>query len=427
LIDIKWIRDNPLFLDKNCERRGQAAQSALILDLDQKHRDIVTEIQDLQSKRNAIARDIGSLKQQGLDASTLVEQASAIKERLPLLEAERDVVEPELHNHLARLSNILDETVPDGVDEKDNKEISRWGTPTQFSFGAKQHFEIGEALGLMDFAQATRMSGSRFVALKGALAQLERALSNFMLDVHTNDFAYQEVSPPYLVLDKALFGTGQLPKFGDDLFKTTDNHWLIPTAEVALTNLVREDILEEAKLPLRFTAHTPCFRSEAGAAGRDTRGMIRQHQFHKIELVSVTHPDQSEAEHERMRGAAEEILRRLELPYRVMLLCSGDTGGTVRKTYDLEVWLPGEGTYREISSCSNCGEYQARRMNTRFRTPESAEKKSSIHFVHTLNGSGLAVGRTLVAILENYQQEDGSVRIPSVLQPYMNGLEVITS
>lgn len=280
MIDIKWIRDNPLFLDKNCARRGQAAQSALILDLDQKYRDIVTEIQDLQSKRNAIAREIGSLKQQGLDASALVEQASHIKERLPLLESERDVVEPELHNHLARLSNILDETIPDGVDEKDNKEISCWGTPSEFSFAAKQHFEIGEALGLMDFAQATRMSGSRFVALKGALAQLERALSNFMLDVHTNDFAYQEVSPPYLVLDKALFGTGQLPKFGDDLFKTTNNHWLIPTAEVSLTNLVREDILEEAKLPLRFTAHTPCFRSEAGAAGRDTRGMIRQHQFH---------------------------------------------------------------------------------------------------------------------------------------------------
>ncbi|KAB2836241.1 MAG: serine--tRNA ligase, partial [Caedimonadaceae bacterium] len=262
--------------------------------------------------------------------------------------------------------------------------------------------------------------------LKGALAFLERALGNFMLDLHTRKFGYTEASPPYLVLDKALFGTGQLPKFGDDSFKTTENHWLIPTAEVSLTNLVREEILDEGQLPIRFTAFTPCFRSEAGSAGRDTRGMIRQHQFHKVELVSIVHPEHSANEHERMRGAAEEILQQLGLPYRVMMLSSGDTGATSRKTYDLEVWLPGEATYREISSCSTCGDYQARRMNTRFRTSDTPEKKGALQFVHTLNGSGLAVGRTLIAVLENYQQEDGSIVIPSVLRPYMNGLEKIT-
>lgn len=426
MIDIKWIRENPELLDKNLARRGQEAKASHILDLDKKHRDILTEIQEYQNKRNSIAREIGALKQQGKDASELLEQSTHIKERLPVLEAERDVLEPELHNLLTHLPNILDDAVPNGADESFNVEVSRWGTPPTFSFTPKHHYELGEALGLMDFAAATRMSGARFVALKGALAFLERALGNFMLDLHTRKFGYTEASPPYLVLDKALFGTGQLPKFGDDSFKTTENHWLIPTAEVSLTNLVREEILDEGQLPIRFTAFTPCFRSEAGSAGRDTRGMIRQHQFHKVELVSIVHPEHSTNEHERMRGAAEEILQQLGLPYRVMMLSSGDTGATSRKTYDLEVWLPGEATYREISSCSTCGDYQARRMNTRFRTSDTPEKKGALQFVHTLNGSGLAVGRTLIAVLENYQQEDGSIVIPSVLRPYMNGLEKIT-
>lgn len=426
MIDIKWIRDNPDLLDNNLARRGQEPQASHILDLDKKYRDALTEIQDLQNKRNTLAREIGALKQQGQNADELVAEASRVKERLPVLESERDAMEPELHALLIRLPNLLDDDVPNGEDESSNKEMRRWGTPPSFSFTPKHHYEIGEALGLMDFAQATRMSGSRFVALKGPLALLERALANFMIDIHTQKFGYEEVSPPYLVLDKALFGTGQLPKFGDDLFKTTNNHWLIPTAEVSLTNLVREDILSEESLPLRFTAHTPCFRSEAGSAGRDTRGMIRQHQFHKVELVSITHPENSAQEHERMLSAAEEILQQLGLPYRVMMLSSGDTGATARKTYDLEVWLPGEGTYREISSCSNCGDYQARRMNTRFRTTDKGEKKSALHFVHTLNGSGLAVGRALIAVLENYQQMDGSVRVPQALKPYMNGIESLT-
>ncbi|MGN6670511.1 MAG: serine--tRNA ligase [Candidatus Nucleicultricaceae bacterium] len=427
MIDIKWIRENPELLDKNLARRGQDPKASHILDLDKKHRDILTEIQDYQNKRNSIAREIGALKQQGKDASDLLQQSAHIKERLPVLEAERDALEPELHLILTHLPNILDDAVPTGADETFNQEVSRWGTPPSFAFTPKHHYELGEALGLMDFSAATRMSGARFVALKGALAFLERALGNFMVDIHTRQFGYTEVSPPYLVLDKALFGTGQLPKFGEDLFKTTENHWLIPTAEVSLTNLVREEILDERQLPTRFTAYTPCFRSEAGSAGRDTRGMIRQHQFHKVELVSIVHPEQSAAEHERMRGAAEEILQQLGLPYRVMMLSSGDTGATSKKTYDLEVWLPGEAAYREISSCSNCGDYQARRMNTRFRTPDTTEKKGGLQFVHTLNGSGLAVGRTLIALLENYQQEDGSIIIPSVLRPYMNGLEKITA
>ena len=308
-----------------------------------------------------------------------------------------------------------------GEDETGNREIARWGAPREFDFTPRQHFELGEALGQMDFARAAKLSGARFTVLLGDLARLDRALATFMLDTHTTEFGYIEVIPPTLVNDATMYGTGQLPKFADDLFKTTDGRWLIPTSEVPLTNLTADEILDEEALPLRWTAHTLCFRSEAGSAGRDTRGIIRQHQFHKVELVSIVHPDRSEAEHLRMTRCAETILERLGLPYRKLLLCTGDMGFGARKTYDLEVWLPGQGAYREISSCSNCGDFQARRMKTRFRS----KSEKGTRFVHTLNGSGLAVGRTLVAVLENYQQADGSIAVPEVLQPYMGGLEII--
>ena len=311
--------------------------------------------------------------------------------------------------------------VPDGPDESANVELRRWGQPPAFEFPAREHFELGEALGLMDFERAAKLSGARFVVLTGALARLERALASFMLDLHTAEFGYTEVNPPALVRDEALFGTGQLPKFAEDQFRTTDGRWLIPTAEVPLTNLVAGEIVEEERLPLRYTAMTWCFRAEAGAAGKDTRGMIRQHQFTKVELVGITTPEQSEGEHERMTSCAEEVLRRLRLPYRVVVLSTGDMGFSARKTYDIEVWLPGQGRYREISSCSNCGDFQARRMNA--RTRKKGEKGT--RFVHTLNGSGLAVGRTLIAVLENYQRADGSVEVPVVLRPYMGGIEVI--
>jgi seryl-tRNA synthetase len=322
---------------------------------------------------------------------------------------------------LAGVPNLPAAGVPDGADEKSNVEIRRYGTQRNFAFQPREHDAIGEKLGMMDFAAAARLSGARFVVLRRDLARLERALAAFMLDLHTREFGYQETMPPYLVREAALYGTGQLPKFAADLFKTTDDFWLIPTAEVPLTNLVADQILDESVLPLRFTAHTPCFRSEAGAAGKDTRGMIRQHQFSKVELVSIAHPDQSAAEHERMTACAEEVLRRLDLSYRVVTLCAGDTGFAAQMTYDIEVWLPGQGMYREISSCSNCGDFQARRMKARFRKP--GEKGT--RFVHTLNGSGLAVGRTLIAILENYQEEDGTVILPDALVPYMGGTKVI--
>ncbi len=322
---------------------------------------------------------------------------------------------------LAGIPNIPAEDVPDGLDAGANREMRRHGTPPSFGFKPRDHAEIGEALGLMDFARAGKLSGARFVVLRGQLARLERALAQFMIDIHTREFGYTEVSPPLLVRDEAVYGTGNLPKFADDLFRTTTGLWLIPTAEVSLTNLVADEIVEEAELPLRFTAWTPCFRSEAGAAGKDTRGMIRQHQFYKVELVSIAHPEQSGEEHERMTVCAEEILKRLGLAYRVMLLCAGDMGFASRKTYDIEVWLPGQNAYREISSCSNCGDFQARRMKARFRPKEG----KGTRFVHTLNGSGLAIGRTLIAVLENYQRGNGTVAVPDALKPYMDGLEVI--
>ena len=335
-------------------------------------------------------------------------------------EAEREATQA-LDRMMAGIANLPEAVVPEGADETANTEIRRWGQPPAFDFEARPHYEIGERLGLMDFETAAKMSGARFVVLRGALARLERALANFMLDLHVTEFGYTEISPPLLVREGAAFGTGQLPKFADDLFQTHDGYWLIPTAEMPLTNLARETVLDAGELPHRVTAYTPCFRAEAGAAGKDTRGMIRQHQFTKVELVSIAHPERSDEELERMTSAAEEVLKRLGLHYRVMLLSAGDMGFAAQTTYDLEVWLPGQGTFREISSCSNCGEFQARRMNARYRD----EGKKETGFVHTLNGSGLAVGRTLVALLENYQRADGSVEIPDALRPYLGGLEVI--
>ena len=421
MFDLKWIRDNPDTFDAGLRRRGLTALSAQLVALDGRRRTAQTRFQELQQKRNELSRQIGAGKKKGEDTSALEAEVVALKDGLAAAEAEEQAAAAEAEQLLAGLPNLPAADVPDGADEKANVELRRHGSPRNFAFTPKQHFEIGEALGLMDFEQAAVISGARFVVLKGALARLERALAAFMLDLHTGTYGYNEVVPPMLVRDDAVYGTAQLPKFAEDLFRTTTGFWLIPTAEVPLTNLAAGKILDEAALPLRFTAHTPCFRSEAGAAGKDTRGMIRQHQFSKVELVSIAHPDQSDAEHERMTSCAEEVLKRLGLPYRVIVLSTGDMSFAAQKTYDIEVWLPGQAAYREISSCSNCGEFQARRMKARFR--KAGEKGT--RFVHTLNGSGLAVGRTMIAVLENYQQEDGSVAIPDALRPYMGGLEVI--
>jgi seryl-tRNA synthetase len=421
MFDLKWIRDNPDTFDAGLRRRGMAALSVQLVALDGRRRAAQTRFQELQQKRNELSRQIGAGKKKGEDTSALEAEVAALKDGLAAAEAEEQAAAAEAEQLLAGIPNLPAADVPDGADEKANVELRRHGNPRNFAFTPKQHFEIGEALGLMDFEQAAVISGARFVVLKGALARLERALAAFMLDLHTTTFGYSEIVPPMLVRDDAVYGTAQLPKFAEDLFRTTTGFWLIPTAEVPLTNLAAGQILDEAALPLRFTAHTPCFRSEAGAAGKDTRGMIRQHQFSKVELVSIAHPDQSDVEHERMTSCAEEVLKRLGLPYRVMVLSTGDMGFAAQKTYDIEVWLPGQSAYREISSCSNCGEFQARRMKARFR--KAGEKGT--RFVHTLNGSGLAVGRTMIAVLENYQQEDGSVALPEALRPYMGGLEVI--
>lgn len=416
MLDMKWMRENPTLLDKALERRNASPVSQKLIALDIKKRDIQTELQILQQKRNTMSRDIGLAKQKGdAAAESIMAEMIALKNKVQDLELqERDLAE-ELESIVSTLPNIPFDDVPYGKDETGNILIRSFGAPKEFHFKPKEHFEIGEALGMMDFERAAQMSGSRFVVLKDALPRLERALSAFMIDVHTSEFGYQEIMAPYLVKDNAVYGTGQLPKFTEDLFQTTNGYWLIATAEISLTNLVNDQILTEADLPLRFVGYSPCFRSEAGAAGKDTKGMLRQHQFTKVELVSITHPDHSEEEHERMTKAAETILQKLELPYRVMLLCSGDMGRSSKKTYDLEVWLPGQNCYREISSCSNCGDYQARRMKARYKTSDGKENR----FVHTLNGSGIAIGRTIIAILENYQQEDGSVLVPEVLRPYM--------
>ena len=420
--DLRYIRENGADFDAAMARRGLEAQSPAILKLDEERRLVQTKLQELQQERNEKSKEIGKIKSQGGDAQEAMDFVAALKEEMGALEERERTLGESLNQHLAGLPNIMDADVPDGADEDENVEIRKWGEPKDMGDAAKEHFEIGEALGMMDFEVAAKLSGSRFVVLSGHIARLERALAQFMLNTQTDENGYTEVSPPLMVRDQTMFGTGQLPKFGEDLFKTTRGDWLVPTAEVPLTNIVADEIVDPAYLPRRYTAFTPCFRSEAGSAGKDTRGMIRQHQFYKVEMVSVTKPEDSEAEHERMTGCAEDILQKLELPYRVVTLCSGDTGFCARKTYDIEVWLPGQSRYREISSCSNCGDFQARRMNARFK-PEG-EKKTQ--FLHTLNGSGLAVGRTLIAVMENYYNpDDGSIMVPEVLKPYMGGLEKI--
>jgi seryl-tRNA synthetase len=419
--DIRFIRENPEDFDTGLGQRGLAPQTTSLLAADEKARALQTRLQDLLAERNEASRAIGQAKaaKDEARAAGLMEQVAALKEQIPALEAESREASEALAGLLAALPNLPAQGVPQGADEDGNVEQKRWGTPRPPE-GMREHFDIGAPLGL-DFESAQGVSGARFAYLRGGVARLARALGQFMLDTHTTQFGYEEVAPPVLVRDEALFGTAQLPKFAEDLFQTTDGRWLIPTAEVSLTNLVREQILNAEDLPLRFTALTPCFRSEAGSAGKDTRGLIRQHQFDKVELVSITTPEQSDAEHERMTQAAEHILETLGLPYRRMLLCSGDMGFSARRTYDLEVWLPGQARYREISSCSNCGDFQGRRMNARAR----AAGEKSTRFVHTLNGSGLAVGRTLVAVLENYQRADGSVEVPEALRPWMGGVEAI--
>lgn len=417
--DLKWIRENPAAFDAGLARRGLEPRSAEILALDAERRSVQTRAQEMQARRNEASKQIGILKKQGQDASAIMAEVAKLKDEVPALEAQDRDLGERLDGILAAIPNIPAADVPDGPDEDHNVELRKWGTPVQFDFEPKEHDALGEGLGLMDFDGAAKLSGARFVVLKGKLARLERALAQFMLDTQTEEHGYTEVNPPTLVKDGALYGTGQLPKFGEDLFKTNTGHWLIPTAEVPLTNLLGDTIVDEASLPIRMTALTPCYRSEAGAAGKDTRGMIRQHQFWKVELVSIAHPDQSGEEHERMTQCAETILQRLGLPYRVIVLCTGDMGFSSQKTYDIEVWLPGQKRYREISSCSNCGDFQARRMKARFKSDKGNR------LVHTLNGSGLAVGRTLVAVLENYQQADGSIVVPEVLRKYMGGVEII--
>ncbi|MBX5141302.1 serine--tRNA ligase [Rhizobium lentis] len=423
MLDIKWIRENPEALDAALAKRGAEPLAQTLVALDEKRRSAVQKAQDLLSRRNAASKEIAAaMAQKNTElAEKLKAEVAEIKVTLPAAEEEERLLSAELNDALSRIPNVPLDDVPVGKDEHDNAVSRIVGEKPRWNHTPKEHFEIGEALGYMDFERAAKLSGSRFTVLTGPLARLERALGQFMIDLHTSEHGYTEVSSPLMVRAEALFGTGNLPKFEEDLFKTTDSRYLIPTAEVTLTNLVREEILDQEKLPLRFTALTPSFRSEAGSAGRDTRGMLRQHQFWKCELVSITDAESSIAEHERMTACAEEVLKRLGLHFRTMTLCTGDMGFGSRKTYDLEVWLPGQNTFREISSCSVCGDFQARRMNARYRGKDDKSNK----FVHTLNGSGTAVGRCLIAILENYLNEDGSVTIPDVLLPYMGGMTKI--
>jgi seryl-tRNA synthetase len=423
--DIKWIRENPEAFDKALGRRGLVGESQRLLALDEARRAAILAFEQAQAARNAASKEIGEAKKAKDEAraNALMATVAELKDKLPQLEQAVRDAESELNGVLATVPNLPlpAPDVPDGTDEHGNVEHHKFGAKRDYAFAPKQHFELGEALGLMDFETAAKLSGARFVVLKGGLARLERALAQFMLDVHTQEHGYTEVNPPILVRDDAMFGTAQLPKFREDQFRAGEDFWLIPTAEVPLTNLVREAITDEAELPLRLTACTPCFRAEAGAAGKDTRGMIRQHQFTKVELVSITTPEQSRDEHERMLSCAEEVLRRLGLHYRVVTLCTGDMGFASQKTYDIEVWLPGQNMYREISSCSVCGDFQARRMNARFKGKDGKVKG----FVHTLNGSGVAVGRALIAVMETYQQADGSIAVPEALAPYMGGAKAI--
>ena len=421
--DIKAIRENPAAFDAGLARRGLAPLSAALLKIDEQKRSTMQTLQDAQSRRNALSKEIGAAmgKKDMALADKLKAEVAALKDAITAGEEQERLLTSQLFDQMAVIPNLPMADVPDGKDEHDNKEVRVWGQKPSFAFEPQQHFDIGEDLGLMDFEIASKLSGARFVVLKGALARMERALAQFMLDLHTTEFGYSETYAPYMLREEAMYGVGQLPKFEEDLFKTTSGHYLIPTAEASLTNLVREQVLDEAKLPIRMTAYTPCFRAEAGAAGRDTRGMIRQHQFSKVELVSITTPEQADAEHERMLSCAEEVLKRLNLSFRTIVLCTGDMGFGSRKTYDIEVWLPGQNAFREISSCSQFGEFQARRMEARCKAADAKQTR----YVHTLNGSALAVGRTMVAILENYQNGDGSVTIPEVLCPYMGGLTVI--
>jgi seryl-tRNA synthetase len=427
--DIRMIRENKAQFVAGLKRRGIESASATADDLEAQDRELralLSRLQDAQAQRNEASRLIGQAKAQKdeTQAQVLMAKVAGLKEEIREGEEKERALKKSLDDALSAIPNIPAADVPEGADENENVEVvaRRWGAPPGMN-APREHFDLGEALGMMDFERAAKVSGARFVYLKSALARLERALGNFMVDLHTSAFGYTEVVPPLLVRDEAAFGTGQLPKFEEDLFRTTTGFWLIPTAEVSLTNYVRDGILDEAELPLRFTAWTPCFRAEAGAAGKDTRGMIRMHQFSKVELVSIATPEQSDAEHERMTDCAQEVLKRLGLHHRVMTLSTGDMGFSAKKTYDIEVWLPGQNRFREISSCSNCGDFQARRMDARYRP----KGEKATRFVHTLNGSGLAVGRTLVAILENYQEADGSIAVPEALRRYMGGLERIAA
>jgi seryl-tRNA synthetase len=465
--DIKWIRDNAAAFDRGLERRGLPPQASRLIAIDERRRTGIAKLEQAQARRNAASKEIAEAKRAKNDAGArmLMAEVAELKNTIPALEADEKQASSELQELLAKIPNLPADDVPDGVDEHGNVEHHKFGATRNYAFTPKQHFELGEALRQMDFETAAKLSGSRFVVLKKGLARLERALGQFMLDLHTTEHGYMEIAPPLLVQDEVMFGTAQLPKFAFDQFMTARNLvqyleaidrdeeqltlqpranaeltiasgdeapptrqldrslWLIPTAEVPLTNLVRDSIVDEAELPLRYTACTPCFRAEAGAAGRDTRGMIRQHQFNKVELVSITTPEHSRDEHERMLACAEEVLRRLDLHYRVVTLCAGDMGFPAQKTYDIEVWLPGQGMYREISSCSVCGDFQARRMSARYRTREGRQVRS----VHTLNGSGVAVGRALIAVMETYQQADGAIAVPDALQSYMGGIKSIAA
>jgi seryl-tRNA synthetase len=443
MLDLNFVRNNLTLVEDKLRARN-ADPAALLGDfhsLDARRREAITQAEQLKARRNDLSQQVGALKKAGQDATAVMDETRAIKEQSDALDLTASTLDEEMRQALARIPNLTRDEVPAGKSEEENVVVKSWGTIPFFNFTPKPHWEIGAALGILDLERATKLSGARFAVYKSAGARLERALINYMLNEHTEQHGYTEVLPPFMVNSKSLFGTGQLPKFGEDLFRCADgpndsgfvegeyrdnDHWLIPTAEVPVTNLYRDEILEESKLPIYFTAYTPCFRAEAGAAGRDTRGIIRQHQFQKVELVKFVRPDDSDAEHEKLTRDAESILEALELPYRRVLLCTGDTGFSAAKTYDLEVWLPGQGLYREISSCSNFEAFQARRANIRYKAPGINGAKGKNEFVHTLNGSGLAVGRTWLAILENHQQADGTVTIPEVLKPYMGGLERIT-
>ena len=423
MLDIKLLRNDPDAMAVKLKRKGYTLDIAQFVQLENKRKALQMATQDLQQKRNSHAKSIGQAKAKGEDINPLLAEVADLGDKLKASEQELSALQAEIETILMGIPNILHDSVPDGLTEDDNQEIATWGKPTSFDFNPKDHVDLGLPNGWMDFEAAAKLTGSRFVVMRAAMARLHRALIQFMLDTHSTEHGYTEIYVPYMVNEASLYGTGQLPKFAEDLFKLTDDRdfYLIPTAEVPVTNLIRGEILNEDQLPMKYTAHTPCFRSEAGSYGRDTRGLIRQHQFEKVELIQFVKPEASWDALEQLRGHAENILQKLALPYRTVVLCAGDTGFSAQKTYDLEVWLPGQQKYREISSCSNVGDFQARRMGARYRHPETGKPE----FLHTLNGSGLAVGRTLVAIIENYQQEDGSIRIPNVLKGYMDGLDIL--